>query len=116
MRGKDIAKKHCDVLGAILSKEDLPVPTTWDSEVSDSTTYTFSDKLMMFYATALTGIGIGYYGTSIAGSLRRDIGTKYADLTKEVLLYAEDGTNIMINNAWLEELPRALDRDELAKK
>ncbi|HWO75183.1 MAG TPA: DUF3231 family protein [Bacillus sp. (in: firmicutes)] len=115
-RGKEIAKKHCHIFGTILRNEDLPAPTTWDTEVSDSTAYTFSDKLMMFYTTALISLSIGYYGASVAGSPRRDIGTKYADLTRDILLYAEDGVNIMIKNGWLEEPPRALDRDELAKK
>ncbi len=115
LRGKDIAEKHCEIFGSILREDDLPVPMSWDTEVTDSTTYTFSDKLMMFYTTSLTSLSIGYYGASIAGSLRRDIATQYVRLNHEIGLYSEDGANIMIKHGWLEEPPRALDRDELAK-
>ncbi|WP_299094222.1 DUF3231 family protein [uncultured Metabacillus sp.] len=115
IRGKEIASKHCEVLGSILKEDDLPVPMGWDTEVTDSTTYTFSDKLMMFYTTALIALSVGYYGASIAGSPRRDLGTQYSRLISEILKYAEDGANIMIKNGWMEEPPRAIDRDELAK-
>jgi hypothetical protein len=115
-RGVDIAKKHCETMEKKLRDADLPAPTTWDSEVTDSISYTFSDKLMMFYTTSLIAISIGFYGASTSGSPRRDIGAMYADLTRDILLYAEDGANIMIKNGWIEEPPRSLDRDELAKK
>ena len=51
IRGKEIASKHCEVFGSIMREDDLPVPLLFDTEVTDSTTYTFSDKLMMFYTT-----------------------------------------------------------------
>jgi hypothetical protein len=115
IRGKDIAKKHCKAFGKVLSDADLNVPTTWDTEVTDSTSSTFSDKLMMFYTTALIALSIGYYGASVAGSPRRDLGVLYAELSREILMYAEDGANIMIKNGWLEEPPKAIDRAKLAK-
>lgn len=115
VRGKDIAKKHCDIFGDILKKDDLPVPMTWDAEVTESTTYTFSDKLMMFYTTSLIALSIGFYGTSMAMSPRRDIGQHYVRLTTEISKFAEDGANILIKNGWLEQPPMAADRDELAK-
>jgi hypothetical protein len=116
MRGKEIASKHCEVFGSIMREDDLPVPMGWDTEITGSTTYTFSDKIMMFYTTALIALSVGYYGASMAGSPRRDMGTQYSRLTSEILKYAEDGANILIKHGWLEEPPRALDRDELAKK
>ncbi len=115
-RGVEIAKKHCDVFGAILRENYLPVPMSWDSDVTESTAYTFSDKLMMFYTTSLIALSIGFYGTSMAMSPRRDIGLNYVKLTAEIALYAEDGANIMIKNGWLEQPPMAPDRDELIKK
>lgn len=116
VRGKEIAAKHCEVFGSKLREDDIPVPMTLDTEVTDSTTYTFSDKLMMFYSTALIALSVGYYGSSMAMSPRRDLGVMYSRLAAEILKYAEDGANIMIKNGWMEEPPRALDRDELAKK
>ncbi|HLR63561.1 MAG TPA: DUF3231 family protein [Lentibacillus sp.] len=116
VRGKEIAQKHCEVFGSILHEDDIPTSTRMEDAVTDSTTYTFSDKLMMFYSTELIALSIGFYGTSMSTSPRRDLGTTYYRLMSEILKYAEDGANILIKHGWMEEPPRALDRDELAKK
>lgn len=115
IKGIEIAKKHMKVFGKKFEDSYLPVPTTWTTEVTSSTDYTFSDKLMMFFTTALIGLSIGYYGTGIAQSPRVDIGVLYNRLMVEIQLYSEDGSNIMITNKWLEQPPIASDRDELAK-
>ncbi|WP_232828039.1 DUF3231 family protein [Paraliobacillus sp. X-1268] len=115
-KGKEIAQKHCEILGSFLKDNDLSSPATWDTEVTDSTKYTFSDRKMLFYVTALTGISTAFYGASIALSPRHDIGVMYGRLIAEVLKYANDGAKMMIKHGWMEEPPRSLDRDELAKK
>jgi hypothetical protein len=86
------------------------------SEVTNSTVSPFSDKLMMFHIAGLIASGIAQYGISISVSPRRDIGVMYTRLMAEIAKYSEDGANIMINNGWMEEPPKAADRDELAKK
>ncbi|MCQ6276223.1 DUF3231 family protein [Bacillus sp. V3B] len=116
LKGIEIAKKHIKLCGAKLEESNLSVPMTWASEVTNSTTYTFSDKLMMFFTSSLISLSVGYYGTSIAQSPRIDLGVLYNRLSLEVQLYSEDGSNIMINNRWLEQPPMAADRDELAKE
>jgi hypothetical protein len=116
VRGKEIASKHVEVFTSILREDDIPAPTTWDGDVMESTTQVFSDKLTMFQVTALNALGIGYYGTSMGVSPRRDIGVQYQRLMAEVALYAEDGANIMIKNGWMERPPQAPDRDKLANK
>ncbi|MEH6908855.1 DUF3231 family protein [Neobacillus drentensis] len=115
VRGIEIAKKHIKLFGKKFEESYLPVPTTWATEITNSTVYTFSDKLMMFFTTTLIGLSIGYYGTGIAQSPRVDIGLMYNRLMVEIQLYSEDGSNIMINNRWLEQPPIASDREELAK-
>ncbi|MEI3607741.1 DUF3231 family protein [Pseudogracilibacillus sp. SE30717A] len=115
LRGKKIAKKHMKILSQYLINEDLPVTSTWDDEVSDSTTPVFSDKIIMYYALAMNATGIGNYGMAMAQSLRRDLGAKYALLIPEAALYAEDGASLMIKEGWMEEPPQAIDRDKLAK-
>ncbi len=115
VRGKEIAAKHVEIFGSILREDDLPVPMSWDMEVTDSTVSPFSDKLMMFLTTGLIAIGMGYYGTSMATTLRRDIQTHYGRLTSEIGKYAEDGANIMIDNGWMEHPPKSADRDKLAR-
>jgi hypothetical protein len=114
VRGKEIAAKHMEVFGSALQADDLPVPMTWDACVTDSIISPFSDKLMMFQATAMNALGIGFYGTSVSTTLRRDLSVSYLRLTAEIAKYAEDGANIMIDNGWLEEPPLTSDRNELA--
>lgn len=115
IRGKEIAAKHVEIFGSILREDDLPNPMTWDSEVTKSTTPPFSDKLMTVATTGLIGIGIGYYGTSMATSMRADINTHYVRLTGEIGKYSLDGAKLMIKNGWLEQPPMQADRDKLAK-
>ncbi|MGJ9385556.1 DUF3231 family protein [Salipaludibacillus sp. CF4.18] len=116
IRGIEMAKKHIKLFGGKLEESNLPVSTNLATEVTNSTSFTFSDKLMMFYTSGLIAISVGYYGTGISLSPRVDIGVMYNRLSFEIQLFAEDGANIMIENKWLEQPPMASDRDELAKK
>jgi hypothetical protein len=116
LRGIDIGKKHVKVFGAKLEESNLPVPATLSAEVTTSTAYTFSDKLMMFFTSGLIGLSIGYYGTGVAQSPRMDLGVMYNRLSMEIQLYSEDGSNILINNKWLEQPPMATDRGELGSE
>jgi hypothetical protein len=116
IRAKIIAGKHIEIFGSLLSDSDLPAPMTWDTLPTNSTTETFSDKLIMFHVAALTGASVSHYGTSLGTSPRRDIGLHYNRLMQEVLLFAEDGANIMINNGWMEQPPQASDRNALAQQ
>jgi hypothetical protein len=113
LRGKVLAQKYIDIFSHFLTKEDLSVPISSGSDVLDTTASIFSDKLMMFHVTTMVAAGIGYYGTALAASLRRDLGLKYMLLIPEVAQYVEDGANIMIKHGWMEEPPQAVDRDKL---
>ncbi|WP_158591745.1 DUF3231 family protein [Oceanobacillus halophilus] len=116
LRGIDIAKKHVNVFTEVLEGNDVPVPAGADTMVTDSTGPSpFSDKLMMFHASGMIALGIGFYGLSISTNTRRDIAANYTRLTGEIMLYSEDGANILIKNEWMEEPPRMVDREELAK-
>jgi hypothetical protein len=116
LRGKQIATKHTEVFGSLLSESDLPAPMTWDTMPTNSTTETFSEKLMMYHIAALTAASLSHYGTSLGTSPRRDIGTHYNRLMGEISLFAEDGANIMIKNEWMEEPPTSVNRLALARK
>lgn len=115
VRGKGISTKHMEILGSLLTENDLPVPTTWDSDVMDSTIPPFSDKLMMFHVTQLITGGMGNYGTSMSASTRRDLTTHYQRFIVEVGQYSEDGANLMIKHGWMEQPPQSVDREEIAK-
>nr|WP_282434259.1 DUF3231 family protein [Bacillus sp. DNRA2] len=115
IKGIEITIKHIKLFGEKFEDSYLSVPATWATEITDSTDYTFSDKLIMFFTNSLIGLSIGYYGTGIAQSPRVDIGVMYNRLMLEIQLYSEDGSNILISNKWMEQPPIAFDRDELAK-
>lgn len=116
LRGIKIANKHIKLFASKLEESYLPVPKTLASEVTSSTDQTFSDQLMMFFTSGLISLSIGFYGTGVAQSPRMDLGVMYNRLSLEVQLFSEDGSNILIDNEWLEQPPMALDRDELAQK
>lgn len=116
IRGIEIAEKHATVFGSVLKDSDVPTPAGSDSMVTDSANISpFSDKLILFHTTELITLGIGFYGLSISTNVRRDIAAHYTRLSAEIGLYSEDGANMMIENEWLEEPPRMVDRDELTK-
>lgn len=115
-RGREISGKHLEVFSSKLYEDYLSRGTlNLTSEVTDSTVSPFSDKLMMYHVAALIASGIGQYGVAMAASPRHDLSVTYARLSTEIAHYADDGANIMINNGWMEQPPRAADRKKLAK-
>ncbi|WP_019414540.1 DUF3231 family protein [Paenisporosarcina sp. TG20] len=115
IRGMDISDKQVEVFGSILSEDHLPSASSWSTLPTDSTVAAFSDKLLMAHFNALNAAGIGHYGRSLSQSPRRDLGAHYIRLMAEIVKFAEDGANIMIDNSWLEQPPLAADRNKLAK-
>ncbi|MFA1819513.1 DUF3231 family protein [Virgibacillus oceani] len=116
LRGIDIAKKHIAIFNDVMQESDVPVPAGSDAGVTDEAAVSpFSDKLMMYLTTGMVTLGIAFYGASITANIRRDIASHFIRLSGEILLYSEDGANLMIDNEWAEEPPRMVDRDELAK-
>lgn len=115
LRCIDVAKKHITLFSGKLKESDLPAPMTWDADVTDSTTYTFSDKLMMYMTTTLISLSVAFYGTAVSVSPRIDLGAMYNRLSLEIQKLSEDGANIMIKNQWLEQPPMAPNRKDLAR-
>src|SRR5699024_12837475 len=94
-------------------ESDLPVPMTRDPDVTNSTAYTFSDKLMMYYTTSSIALSVGFYGASVSQSPRIDLGIMYNRLSAEIQKISEDGDNIMIRNKRLEQHSIATERKYL---
>ncbi|MBD1382845.1 DUF3231 family protein [Metabacillus arenae] len=115
IRGRDISNKHIKVFSEILLENDIPTPRLPDVSVSNSTTKTFSDKLMMFHMSLLTAAGMGNYATAAAGSQRSDLVVNYERLSLEIGQFAKSGADIMIKHHWLEEPPGTKDRKQLAR-
>ncbi len=116
VRGRNIADKHVEIFGSVLSLEFLPSASAWSILPTDSTVSPFSDKLMMFHVTSLNAAGIGNYGISLGMGPRSDLGAHYIRLIAEVTRFAEDGANILIDNHWMEQPPGAVDRDKLTER
>ncbi|KAB8133598.1 DUF3231 family protein [Gracilibacillus oryzae] len=116
LKGKEIATKHTQVFTTMLTDDDLPSPTPWDLEISDSTISPFSDKLIMFHTSLIIASSISNYATASAASLRTDIATSYVRLTTEAAQFAKDGVDIMIKNEWLEQPPQIPNHKGLAKR
>lgn len=114
-RGKELAKKHGEILNQYLIENDLSASTSWATDVLTSEEPPFSDKLITFQIALVSAAGIANYGTALSASPRRDIAMQYMNFLTEVGLYAEDGTNILIKHKWLERPPHAADRDSLMK-
>src|SRR5699024_11596893 len=53
LRGKEISQKHEQLFISALLKDDIQTPHTPDVGISNSTTQTFSDKLIMFHVSLL---------------------------------------------------------------
>lgn len=115
-KGTEIAAKHETVFRDILIKDGVPLPSTWDSTISQSIEPPFSDKLMMFQTNSLSVISVTGYGAAIGGSLRKDLGGHYTRLVTEILQFANDGAELMIDNRWLEQPPQNVDREALRNR
>lgn len=106
-RGADKYQKQIDVLQSILLENDLPQLPSWESEVTDIKISPFSDRLMLYKMTLLSGSTAGVYGAHLASVLRKDLGAHYTRLLGEELSYGEDSVNLMIKHDFLDQLPLA---------
>ncbi|MFZ5645747.1 MAG: DUF3231 family protein [Bacillota bacterium] len=107
MKGIEIAHKHIEIFSSLLEKSNLPATTDWEIEITDSTTPPLSDKIMLYHTTFLIPVSTSFYSAAIGVSNRKDLTASYARLIAEVLKYAGEGINIMIDNGWMEEPPQA---------
>lgn len=112
-RGIALANKLVERYSSFLVKENIPVPMSSDTFVTDSKVSPFSDKLIMAQVVYMNSAGMVSKGAILSTSLRHDIISALALSMTEIADYAGDGVNIMIDNGWLEEPPRLVDRKEL---
>jgi hypothetical protein len=115
-RGTEIAAKHETVFREILVEDGVPLPSSWDSTISQSIDPPFSDKLMMFQTNSLSVLSIAGYGAAIGASLRKDLGAHYTRLVAEIMQYTADGMKLMIENRWMEQPPQNVDREALRNR
>jgi len=114
-RGRDMSSKKINIFTSVLSSENIPIPSTSYSSVTDSTIAPFSEKLMMYHIVSAGLISISNDGLALAESLRSDLSTTYIRFLTEALAYAKDGATIMIKNKWFEQSPQAIKHENLAR-
>lgn len=115
-RGKELAKKIISIMSTLLLESDIPAPSTWAGEITNSTISPFSDKMMMYNTNLLSMFGLGSNSVGAAFSFRTDLLVKMGRIMANTFDFAKDGGEIMMKHGWMEEPPQAVDRDQLAKK
>ena len=116
IRGKEMTNKHIEISSQQLHKDNLPSPPLLDDLVSESTFSPFSDKLMLAHKIEMFSMKIRSVGNAISLNGRKDLGGMYAKFLMDIGLYVEDGANIMIDHGYMEQPPKAADRDKLMKE
>jgi len=111
--GMDISSKIISELTEAFSNESIPIPSTPDSFVTDSTIAPFSEKLMLTHMLVLSASGISSLGMALSESLRVDLYTLYLKYTAQTMKFAQKGSKIMIDNKWLEQPPYVLKHKDL---
>ena len=99
-----------------MQTDNLPVPKSWETEVTTSTDSPFSDKLMLYHIGFLFQAAQAYHGAGLASSMRTDLVTTYESTILKNLMVTKKWFNIMVQNKWLEQPPLAPNRKEIAKE
>ncbi len=115
-RGRNINKKHIEMLSKKLNEDNLPSPSLLDHMVTSSTIPPFSDKLMVIHKMDMFSMKLREYAKGASVNGRRDIGALYARFLMDVSLYVEDAANIMIEHGWMEQPPITVNRNKLSSK
>lgn len=100
----------------IMHTDNLPVPMSWETEVTTSRDSPFSDKLMMYHIGFLFQAAQVYHGTGLASAMRTDLVTTYEGIILKNLMVTKKWFDIMVKNKWLEQPPLAPNRKEIAKE
>lgn len=111
--GMDLASQIVKELTIVFSEEEIPVPSTSDSFVTDSLVSPFSEKIMLTHMLVLSSSAISNLGMAISESLRSDLNTMYVKYTAAIMKFSQKGAKIMIDNEWLEQPPDVIKHKNL---
>ncbi|MCK0473222.1 DUF3231 family protein [Halalkalibacter sp. APA_J-10(15)] len=107
--------EQIQTLAKILQSDQLPVPMSWETEVTTSRDSPFSDKLMLYHIGFLLQTAQAYHGTGIASAMRTDLVLTYEKIILKNLMVTKEWFNIMTRHNWLEQPPLAPNRKKIAK-
>jgi hypothetical protein len=66
---------------------------------------------MVYHKVDMFSMKIRFYSNALSLNGRQDLAAMYTKLIADVSLYMEDGSNILIDNGWLEQPPHAANRE-----
>jgi hypothetical protein len=114
MSTQEVSNDQIQALGKILSGDNLPVPTSWETEILTSTDSPFSDKLMLYHIGFLMQASQAYHGTGLASAMRIDLVAQYEKIILRNLLVTKEWFDLMTKHQWLEQPPLAPNRKMIA--
>jgi hypothetical protein len=100
----------------IMQTDNLPVPKSWETEVTTSTDSPFSDKLMLYHIGFLFQAAQNYHGAGLATAMRTDLVAAYEGTILKNLMVTKKWYNLMVQNKWLEQPPLAPNRQEISEE
>ncbi|MGM0845678.1 MAG: DUF3231 family protein [Bacillota bacterium] len=102
-------------LGEILYEDNLPIPMSWESEITDSQDAPLSDKLMLYHVGFLLQVAQSYHGAGLASAMRIDLVMTYEKIILKNITITKKWFNLMTKNKWLEQPPLAPNRKAIAR-
>jgi hypothetical protein len=100
----------------IMQADNLPVPKSWETEVTTSTDSPLSDKLMLYHIGFLFQAAQNYHGAGLASAMRTDLVAAYEGTILKNLMVTKKWYNLMVHNKWLEQPPLAPNRQEISEE
>ncbi|MGG0719559.1 DUF3231 family protein [Robertmurraya massiliosenegalensis] len=116
MDSQNTADGQIKVFSKIMQADNLPVPKSWETEVTTSTDSPFSDKLMLYHIGFLFQAAQNYHGGGLASAMRTDLVTAYEGTILKNLMVTKKWFDFMVKNKWLEQPPLAPNRKEIAEE
>ena len=111
--GKELSTELIYELSALLTDEGIPIPSSSDSFVTDSTIAPFSEKLMLVHAALLNASAQSSLGMAMADTMRSDLVAMFIRYVTIIMKHTKKGANIMIDNGWLQQPPQAVKHENL---
>ncbi|MFF2444804.1 DUF3231 family protein [Priestia megaterium] len=112
-KGIQGSNKRIGVFSSLLSKDNLHLPKSVETEITNSPVSPFSDRLILLQAGFFYGVAVTYYNAAVIASMRADISAHCEKAALDCLLiYSRIGKE-MIDNHWMEQPPQADDRKRL---
>ena len=113
---QSVADHNIKAFSKIMLQDNLPIPKSWETEITISTDPPFSERLMMYHMGFLSQVAQAYFGAGLASSMRTDLVAVYESTIVKNLSATKKWFDIMVKNKWLEQPPLAPNRKELAKE